>query len=224
MVEILGIKLHLYGLLIGLGTWLAFEVALKQAKNHKDKALLVAAFPWLILGGVIGARAYHVVDFWSRYYVLNPWKVWFVWEGGLGIWGGIGGVLIGGLGYCRWKRVNFLSMMDKLAIGGPLAQAIGRLGNWVNGELYGKKGEPLFAYEAGLNLILFGFLWWMAKKKTKVGRLTGLYLLGYGVIRVVLEGLRPADVVWKVGAAPVAVVWGVVAIASGAWLVFQKRS
>lgn len=224
MIEILGIKVHLYGLMIGIGVWLAIEVALRRAKNQKEVAGLMAVLPAAVLGGVIGARLYHVIDFWSRYYQLNPVKIFYFWEGGLGIWGAIVGSMFSIYIFCLIKKINFMVILDSLIVGGPLAQAVGRLGNWVNGELYGKNGEPLFAYEAGLNLILFVFLWWWTKKKTRPGQLTGLYLIGYGLIRILLEGLRPQEIIWKVNGVPMAMIWGGVAVAIGSWLAWRKQS
>lgn len=224
MIEILGIKVHLYGLMIGIGVWLAIEVALRRAKNQKEVAGLMAVLPAAVLGGVIGARLYHVIDFWSRYYQLNPVKIFYFWEGGLGIWGAIVGSMFSIYIFCLIKKINFMVILDSLIVGGPLAQAVGRLGNWVNGELYGKNGEPLFAYEAGLNLILFVFLWWWTKKKTRPGQLTGLYLIGYGLIRILLEGLRPQEIIWKVNGVPMAMIWGGVAVAIGSWLAWRRRS
>jgi phosphatidylglycerol:prolipoprotein diacylglycerol transferase len=210
--------------MIGIGVWLAIEVALRRAKNQKEVAGLMAVLPAAILGGVIGARLYHVIDFWPEYYVFQPIKIIYIWEGGLGIWGAIGGGVMAVYIYCLTKKLSFLKTLDGLIVGVPLAQAVGRLGNWMNGELYGKNGEPLFAYEAGLNLILFVFLWWWTKKKTRPGQLTGLYLIGYGLIRILLEGLRPQEIIWKVNGVPMAMIWGGVAVAIGSWLAWRRRS
>ena len=233
MIEILGIKVHLYGLMIGIGVWLATEVALRRAKNQKEVAVLMAVLPAAVLGGVAGARLYHVIDFWSRYYQLNPVKIFYFWEGGLGIWGAIVGSMFSVYIFCLIKKINFMAILDSLIVGGPLAQAVGRLGNWVNGELYGKNGEPLFAYEAGLNLILFGLLIYLSRPACRQagchearndGRISGVYLLGYGLIRIFLENLRPQEIIWKVNEVPMAMIWGGVAVAIGSWLVWRKRS
>ena len=101
-----------------------------------------------LVAGVIGARLYHVIDYWQRYYQYNPGKIPAVWEGGLGIWGAIVGAVLGRSLYSYFKKKNLRTILEAFAVGAPIAQAIGRLGNWVNGELYGKNGEPLFACEA----------------------------------------------------------------------------
>lgn len=220
----MGLTIHWYGVLIGLGVWLALEIALRRKKTSTEKKETEDIFFWTVLSGVIGARIYHVIDFWSRYYSHNPMKVFYIWEGGLGIWGAIGGAMLGGYFYCRWKKISFVPMMDSLIVGVPLAQAIGRIGNWVNGELVGKDGEPLFAYEASLNLLLFGLLWKVSQKKTETGKLTGIYLLGYGLIRIFLEGRRPSENIWKIGGIPMAIIFGAVAVVIGSRLISQKRS
>jgi len=222
--EIFGLKIYLYGLLIGVGVWAAIEIALARKKTQAEKKLLEKAFPWVVLGGIVGARLYHVIDFWSRYYTYNPLKIFYVWEGGLGIWGAIVGGVMALYIYGLTKKLNFLKTLDDLIVGVPLAQAIGRVGNRVNGELFGKNGEPLFAYEAVLNLILFGLLWKSAKKKSRSGYLAGVYLIGYGVIRIFLEGIRPGEIIWRVGGVPMAIIFGVAAVGVGIWIIFRRRS
>lgn len=222
MFEIFGITFYLYGLLIGLGVWVAIEIALANRGEIKKK-ILEKAILWAVLGGVIGARLYHVIDYWKRYYSLNPLKTIYFWEGGLGIWGAIGGGLLGLLIFCYFNKLKFLRYLDVLVIGVPLAQTIGRIGNFVNGELYGKNGEPLFLYEGVLSLCLFGILWKVSRKQKRVGVISGIYLAGYGLIRVLLENLRPQEIIWKLFNVPVAIIFGVLAVSLGSFLIFRKR-
>jgi len=221
VIEFLGIKVYLYGLLIGMGVWAAIEISLARKKTDKEKKDLENVLPWVVLGGIVGARLYHVIDFWARYYSFDPIKMFYVWEGGLGIWGAIVGGMLAIFIYCLIKKLNFLKTLDDLIVGVPLAQAIGRVGNRVNGELFGKNGELLFAYEALLNLILFGLLIYLSRFPRYArndGRISGVYLCGYGLIRVFLEGLRPEEIIWKIGGIPVAVVFGVISILIGIWI------
>lgn len=222
MFEILGITFYGYGLLIGLGVWLAMEIALRN-RGEIEKGVLEKAMWWTILGGVIGARLYHVVDYWSRYYSTNVIKILYFWEGGLGIWGAIGGGILGLLIFCCIKKLRFLSYLDSLVVGVPLAQTVGRVGNYVNGELVGKNGEPLFAYEGVLNLILFGVLWKVSRRQRKPGLISGIYLVGYGVIRASLENLRPAGDIWRFYGVPMAVVFSLAVILAGSYLIFRKK-
>ncbi len=224
MIELAGIRLHAYGLLIGLGIYVAWEISRKFGKIE-EKILDKMVFG-LIVSGVAGARIYHVVDLWE-YYSKNISKIFFLWNGGLGIWG----ALIGGAFYlaifCYFNKLNFRNTLDSIVIGVPFAQAVGRLGNWVNGELIGKNGEPLFAWEAGLNVLLGMLLIYLyrlpcsrlggqvARNDEQVGFVSGVYLIGYGVIRIALENFRPDDIIWRIGGVPTAVIFGVVAILVG---------
>lgn len=222
MLNLFGISFYGYGLLIGLGIWVAMEIAfINRGKINKE--IFERAMWWSIASGVIGARLYHVVDYWERYYSTNLIKILFFWEGGLGIWGAIGGGALGLLIFCYLNNYRFIKMADALVVGIPLAQTIGRLGNFINGELYGKNGEPLFAYEGGLNLVLFLILWKISRKQNRTGVISGIYLVGYGVIRILLENLRPIETIWRLEGVPTAIIFSLAAILFGVFLISWKR-
>ncbi len=222
MFDLFGITFYWYGILIGLGVWMAMEISLKN-RGKIDAEIYEMAMVWTVLSGILGARIYHVVDYWNRFYSTNFEKVFFLWDGGLGIWGAIIGGAVGLYIFCLFNKIKYLELMDSLVIGIPLAQTIGRIGNLVNGELSGKNGEPLWAYEGVMNLILFGILWKISRKTNKTGVLSGVYLLGYGVIRVALENFRPDEVIWKIYGVPVALGFGVMAILFGLYLIFRRK-
>ncbi|MBU1200413.1 prolipoprotein diacylglyceryl transferase [Patescibacteria group bacterium] len=218
------ISFHWYGFLIGVAILSALQVSIVYAKRVGiKKELIEKAFWWVLVGGIIGARAYHVVDLWQEYYRFNYLKSLFLWEGGLGIWGAIIGGIVGLLLFCRLNKKGFSKLIDIAVIGVPLGQAIGRLGNWVNGELYGKNGEPLFAWEAGLNLLLFIFLWRIGKKEKATGKIAGSYLIGYGLIRILLENLRPEEIIWKWQGVPVAIIFGIFAVFIGGTILRKRK-
>ena len=199
-----------YGLMVTagilMGTAVADKLRRKQGLNQSSWEVL----PWIIIPGVIGARLYHVVDLWW-YYQDNLRLIPAVWTGGLGIFGGIGGGIVGlwwwiHKTYKSNKTYIFLKWLDVVAVGAPLGQTIGRWGNYFNQELYGKatslpwgiyiKAEdnyfhPLFAYESLWNLLVFGVLWWVSGRKRWVGgSVFALYLGLYGLGRFGLEWLR----------------------------------
>lgn len=235
MFNFFGLQIHLYGLIIGLAIWIAIEIFERLLRKYKiPRKFLDGLYLFSILGGIAGARLYHVIDFWERYYSREWIKILFIWEGGLGIWGAIVGGVISILIYGYFyniknknSRVNLLFVLDRITVVLPLSQMIGRLGNWVNGELVGKNGEPLFLYEGVLNLALFLVLIYLINKKDRPGMTLGVYLVGYGLIRFLLENLRPDQVIWRVGNIPTAIIFSTVAIFLGIVLIFealQKRN
>src|SRR3989339_1233857 len=179
MIDVFGFHIYLYGLIIGFSIVLAWEISRRAArKKGVDEKTIENAFYWTVGVGIVGARVYHVIDLWE-YYSVQPEKIMYLWNGGLAIWGAITGGFVGL--WISWRlskrRFRFVELTDVGVLGLPLAQAVGRLGNWVNGELYGKNGEPLFACEALLNLSLFVILLTLRKKKTFSGKLLGVYLI-----------------------------------------------
>ncbi|HKY74359.1 MAG TPA: prolipoprotein diacylglyceryl transferase family protein, partial [Patescibacteria group bacterium] len=134
---------RLYGFLLGLALLVAYEDAVRRAKKYsvtlwKNINLIV---PWMLVGGVVGARTYHVVTDWNLYAGQPLWEVFAIWRGGLGIWGGIIGAVVGLL-LARLTNISLrgtthLQWLDLFAGSLPLGQAIGRIGNAVNNELFG---------------------------------------------------------------------------------------
>ena len=188
-------NIHWYGILFAVaavaGAWLATREARRRGEDSEQvwSMLLVAA-----VGGIIGSRLYHVIHQWDLIYRDNPALILQVWNGGLGIPGGVAGGMAALFAYTRVNRLNFLRWID---IGAPamlLAQAIGRVGNFVNQELYGPPTDlpwgipidqahrvppytnldqypvettffhPLFAYEALLNLLGMAVLLWVGRR------------------------------------------------------------
>jgi len=176
---------------------------------------------WLLVPGIIGARTYHVIDYWD-YYSEIPIEILKIWQGGLGIYGGIAGGLIGLLIYRQIHKqgIRLLPTLDVIVFALLIAQEIGRLGNFFNQELFGlpttlpwgiwidpenrlpgfeqfTRFHPLFAYEAIANILLLGLMWKLIGQKRKLGYFFSLYLIGYGLIRFCLDFLRLDP--WRVG-------------------------
>lgn len=211
----------LYGLVVTLG--IVVCILLVERYSKLQKTWDVAFYG--IVGGLVGARLYHVIDLW-RYYSVNPVKILFIWQGGLGILGGIFGAALGIWLYCHLHRERVWFWLDLAAISAPVGQAIGRLGNYINQENYGfptslpwgiyinpanrvpgfesfSHFHPLFLYEAILLLFLFGLLLTLRHKFIPgSGKLICFYLIGYSIIRFLLEFLRINP--WQVAGIPVA--------------------
>ena len=229
-INLFGVAFHPYGFVSGIAILAGWQASLWLAKRRKIPVQLIEGlFWWVVIGGIIGARLYHVIDKWKDIYSLNPQSAFYVWNGGLGIWGAIGGGVIGLLGYWVIKlqmKINFFVLVDVVMFGVPLGQAIGRWGNFFNNEIVGRNGEPLFLYESGLSFVLFVILVKLVKLEKfgkEFGNIAGAYLIGYGLIRFLLEPLRPEAIVWKIGIMPTASLVSMVAILIGISLTRATR-
>lgn len=202
-------QLRLYGLMIALGVWAAVVVASRRwmARGGERPDIGTIAV-WAVPAGLIGARLYHVITDWNDKYADHPIDALKIWHGGLGIPGGIALGAAGGIYVVRKHGWPLPTIMDVVAPALPLAQAIGRLGNWFNQELYGgpthlpwalhiTKGpspgyyHPTFLYEALWNVALAVVLVKVDKKRVlAAGNLFWLYVVGYGLGRLWVEDLR----------------------------------
>lgn len=198
-----GIDVMWYGILMATGMILGTLIALKEAKRvgiSEDDVLNLAIIA--IPVGLLGARLYYVTFNWG-YYSQNPSEILNFRGGGMAIHGAlIGGILTGYI-YTRIKKINFLKMADSVIIGMPLAQAIGRWGNFINQEAHGGptdlpwgividgvKVHPTFLYESIWNIGIFIFLWIFRKKKQYEGQIIVYYITLYSLGRFFIEGLR----------------------------------
>jgi len=201
---------HWYGLVIGIAIAIGWSVA-ERIEPRVGKIV-----PWIVIGGLIGARAYHVIDLWG-YYQKNPVQILALWNGGLGIWGGIlGGIVAVLIYHSATSRREMWKVLSAIAVVMPLAQAIGRVANGVNGEFVNLIGVwQWWSVEAILDLGLFGILWLALRRNFSSKSKVGIYFVGYGVIRGVLERYR--EVSWEVGYIFVAC-----AIIIGLWLLVVR--
>lgn len=175
-------NLNIYGFIVGIAAVVWWSLA-----EHLEPKLK-KVIPITLLLVLIGARAYHVVEYWD-YYQDNMAAILRLWEGGLSIWGALllGGwylwYTVHGTWYTVEERNNYWSALITPL---PLAQAIGRLANAVNGEFTNPVlGIPWWGMEAILDLGLFGLLW-KVRKEWRIG----VYLVGYGLIRLALQPYR----------------------------------
>jgi len=206
----------LYGLLIGVAVVVGVSIA-----EYIDRRVS-KAFPWVVAGGLVGARVYHLIDY-SDYYLANLEQIVAIWNGGLGIWGGVIG---GAIALIVYQRLNMIKegwrMVGAIAIALPISQAIGRVGNYLNGEFTNQVGWlSWWGIEAGLNLILFGILWRLHKRGLSSQRIVGSYFVGYGSIRFWLEFWRNDS--WKLGELGVAQWISIISIVIGLWLWQQQN-
>jgi len=209
------LQLRAYGLMIALGViaavWLTGKRLVERRIGKAEDASALAL--WAVPAGIIGARIYHVITdpqlFKGQWY-----KVVYIWEGGLGIWGGIALGVAVGLWVARRRGIPLLPLLDVVAPALALAQAIGRLGNYWNQELFGRPTtlpwgleidlqnrpvgyeqyatfHPTFLYESLWNLALCGALLLIDRRhRLRPGRLFVVYVAGYTFARFFIERLR----------------------------------
>ena len=226
-IHIGSFQLRAYGLFIALGVVAAVWIAQRrwQARGH-DPADITAIALWAVPAGIVGSRIYHVITDLQRF--EGRWlHVFAIWEGGLGIPGGIAaGVGVGAVVAHR-RGLPLASLLDSVAPALPVAQAIGRWGNWFNQELFGRPTSlpwalhvdpahrpegyaqyatfhPTFLYESLWNLALAALLVFVIEPRARLrpGRLFVVYVGGYGLGRLWVESLRidPANRIlgWRI--------------------------
>jgi phosphatidylglycerol---prolipoprotein diacylglyceryl transferase len=165
-----------------------------------------------VLGVVLGGRLGQVLFYDPGYYFSHPGEIIAVWKGGMSFHGGFLGVLIAVAFWTRKHKVNWLSTMDFIAPLVPLGLAAGRIGNFINGELWGRVADPSLPwamvfpqvdnlprhpsqiYQAlGEGLMLFIILWFYSRKARPTGAVSAVFLIGYGVFRSLAEYFREPD-------------------------------
>lgn len=188
----------MYGIAISLGILISTLIAEHIVKKEKLNIEIYWGVVFIsLIYGIIGARMYHVFDFYS-YYLKYPLDIFKIWNGGLGIYGGIIGGISSSYMYLKIKKQNVYIWLNIFAIVLPLGQAIGRIGNIFNTEIL-----PYAYYESSCDLILFLILISMyLLNRYKINSLKNIYLaiylLGYGLIRLTLSGTRIDIWTWKV--------------------------
>lgn len=208
------LAVHWYGLmyLAGFATflWLG-RIRLRQLNRPgwNEKFLDDLMF-YGILGVIIGGRMGEVLFYNPGYYFSNPFKMFAVWEGGMSFHGGFLGVLVAMAVFAHSHKINWLALMDFIAPLTPPGLAFGRIGNFINGELWGRPTDlpwgmvfphvdsltrhPSQLYECMLEgVLLFVLLWWFSGKSRPTGSVLGLSIVGYGCFRFIVEFTRNPD-------------------------------
>jgi phosphatidylglycerol:prolipoprotein diacylglycerol transferase len=214
LVEIGPIRVSWYGLMYVFGFLISYLLVRYQMKR-KDFGVLKQEvedlYFYLIIGLLVGARLGYVLFYDLRMYLTEPLEIFAVWHGGMSFHGGLIGVLIVGILFSWRNKKSFWRIGDLIIVTVPIGLGLGRIGNFINGELYGRvtqvpwgmifpKGGPLprhpsQLYESGLEGgILFLILWLIKDKKLPAGGLLALFLSLYGVFRFIVEFFREPDV------------------------------
>ena len=136
------LSIHFYGMLIALGLAMAVVYAWKRAKSFGIKEDdLTDGVLWIVPFSVICARAYYCIFEWEQQYADDPISVLYIWKGGLAIYGGIIGAAVGIAIFCKFKKIKLTALLDLVALGFLIGQAIGRWGNFFNREAFGSTSD-----------------------------------------------------------------------------------
>ncbi len=215
LVRLGPIALRWYGLMYVIGLGSAFFMIRSRAANRKV-ALSLDDLHDLILyaaiGVIAGGRLGYILFYNLPYYLENPLKLLAVWEGGMSFHGGLLGVVVAVAVFCRRKKYAFYSIADLSAPAVPIGLGLGRLGNFINGELYGRAtdvpwcmvfdrtgGGPLCRHPSQLyevfleGVLLFVLVWGVSRKTRAPGTVFWAFIAGYGACRAFVELFREPD-------------------------------
>ncbi len=210
-------SIRFYGIVYALGFLLVSHILSKKAEKKKiknlDKDKAIDLVVYVMIAGLIGARIFHVLDSFG-FYRDDLWRIFAIWEGGLGFIGGI----IGGLSmiyfYCKKHKINLWQITDTIVVPIPLIVAFGRIANFINGEIVGKATNlpwcvvfqkvdnvcrhPAQLYHSLSQFVLFGIIFYLSKKRfsKKRGNLTLSYIIGYGIIRATIDSFRAQQAIY----------------------------
>jgi phosphatidylglycerol:prolipoprotein diacylglycerol transferase len=213
IVKLGPLQIRWYGVMYILGFIASYYLVRYQIRKKRldiDINMVNDLFLFLIIGLIIGARLGYVIFYNIAFYLSHPLKLFALWEGGMSFHGGLIGVVFFGLIYVKKHRVSFWEFADLIIVTAPIGLGLGRLGNFLNAELYGKvttlpwgmifpsggdlPRHPSQLYELFLEgIFLFTIMWWIKDFLFKKGTLFCLFLFLYSIFRFFVEFFRQPD-------------------------------
>ena len=213
--SLFGLDVRIYGIIIAIGLLLAVIYGLKRGPQFglKEDDILDGVLG-VVPFAIICARLYYCAFSWSTY-ASNPIRILYIWEGGLAIYGGVIGAILGVIVFCFIKKVKLGAVLDLVLLGFLIGQAVGRWGNFFNREAFGAQTDsflrmglydtvskeftyyhPTFLYESLWNIAGFVALHFLSKKRQYDGQIALGYAFWYGLGRTLIEGLRLDSLYW----------------------------
>ena len=203
------LTIHLYGVIIAAGLMLAVLYACRRSREFGIKEDdVIDGVLWVTPFAIICARLYYCLFSWDSY-ADDPISILYIWNGGLAIYGGVIGAAIGVIVFCKIKKIKIPALLDLVALGFLIGQAMGRWGNFLNREAFGCRTDsffrmgllnsitgtvgyfhPTFLYESVWNVIGFVMLHFASKHRQYDGQIALGYAAWYGLGRTFIEGLR----------------------------------
>jgi phosphatidylglycerol:prolipoprotein diacylglycerol transferase len=207
------LSMRWYGLMYIFGFVSSYLLVIYQLKKKAlkiDRAIIDDLFFYLILGLIVGARLGYVIFYNLGFYLQNPLEIFVIWRGGMSFHGGLIGAFIAGYIMMKRKKLNYLVMVDLIIPTCPIGIGFGRIGNFINGELFGKPASvpwamvfpeggsaprhPSQLYEMFFEgILLFCILWIYKDRKKRDGDIFALFLILYGLFRIFCEFFREPD-------------------------------
>lgn len=215
-IQIGPLAVRWYGLMYLAGfvafLWLGKRRAAAQPWHGMNSENIDDLLFYGVLGVVLGGRLGQVVFYEPGYYLAHPLEILLVWKGGMAFHGGMLGVFVAMALWAHKSGKTFLQVTDFIAPLVPLGLMAGRIGNFINGELWGRVADPALPWgmvfplvdplprhpsplyqAAGEGLLLFVILWLFSARRRALGQVSGMFLIGYGVLRFVAEYFREPD-------------------------------
>ena len=209
------LTIHYYGLVIAVGLMLAVVYACRRSRQFglKEDDVLDGVL-WITPFSIVCARIYYCAFSWQQY-AADPVSVLYIWEGGIAIYGGVLGAVIGMAVFCRIKKIKLAAVLDLVLLSFFIGQSIGRWGNFFNREAFGAATDsffrmglyntrtgaweyyhPTFLYESAWNALGFVLIHFLSQKRKYDGQVALYYAAWYGLGRSFIEGLRMDSLYW----------------------------
>ena len=209
IISIGPLTIHYYGAIIAFGLILGVLYACRRCREFGLKEDdLIDGVLWVTPFAILCARAYYVIFRWAEEYADNPISALYIWQGGLAIYGGVIGAVIGILVFCKCRKIKPVVVLDVVSLSFLIGQSIGRWGNFFNREAFGAETDvlwkmglmkangdiiyvhPTFLYESLWNACGFVILHFASRRRKFDGQVALGYMAWYGLGRCMIEGLR----------------------------------
>jgi len=235
---------YILGLVLG---WRLMRRLVQLAPKVAEPVLVDDFLTWATLGVVLGGRLGYVLFYQPAYYLANPAKALEVWHGGMSFHGGFLGVAVATILFCHKYSIPLMGFADRIAVVAPIGLLLGRIANFINGELWGRPApdwlpwamifptggdiprHPSQIYQALLEgVVLFTVMFTLSRRegiRARFGMLTGVFLIGYGLARIIGEFFRQPDAFlgFLFAGATMGQLLSVPMVAAGIWLVLRAR-